>query len=136
MSYPVTVDIDVLWGDLDALGHVNNTRFFTWFESARIAAFARIGMTVDNPGAVGPILATTTCDFMQALTYPDELTVGCRIPRVGNTSFGMEYAIWRRGHPDDRVAKGSGVIVLVNYKTGEKVRVPDDIRAAIDALSQ
>ena len=57
-------------GALDALGHVNNARFFSWFESARIALFERIGVATSGPSEVGPILATTTCDFLRPVVFP------------------------------------------------------------------
>ncbi|MFT4623328.1 MAG: acyl-CoA thioester hydrolase, partial [Myxococcota bacterium] len=40
-DWPVSVVLPVLWGDMDALGHVNNTRYFVWFEAARMAYFNR-----------------------------------------------------------------------------------------------
>ena len=69
-SFPLTVSIVVHWSQMDALGHVNNARFFTWFESARIAMFQRIGVATSGPSAIGPILATTTCDFLRTVVYP------------------------------------------------------------------
>lgn len=48
-GFPVVVRIPVLWGDMDALGHVNNARYFAWFESARIALFERVGEKVAIP---------------------------------------------------------------------------------------
>ena len=135
-GYPVHVTLPVQWGDLDALGHVNNTRYFTWFESARIALFERVGLA--NTGAdltVGPLLATTTCDFLRPLHYPDTVVVGARVSRMGNTSFTMEYAVERTAEPGVVVARGSGVIVTVDYRAGVKVRVPQATREAIAALS-
>ena len=107
-GYPVHVTLPVQWGDLDALGHVNNTRYFTWFESARIALFERVGLA--NTGAdltVGPLLATTTCDFLRPLHYPDTVVVGARVSRMGNTSFTMEYAVERTAEPGVVVARGA-----------------------------
>ena len=122
------------WGDMDALGHVNNTCYFRWFESARISFFLRVGVVADEATSMGPILATTTCNFLRPLAYPGDLVVGARVPKVGNTSFVMEYALALAEAPDEPCATGSGVIVLVDYKTGEKQRVPDSIRDAIAAL--
>ena len=50
----VTITIEVQWGEMDALGHVDNGRFFTWFESARIALFQRIGVATSRPFEIGP----------------------------------------------------------------------------------
>jgi acyl-CoA thioester hydrolase len=119
---------------MDALGHVNNARFFTWLESARIALFAKVGvMDLASDGA-GPILATTTCDFLTPIVYPAHIVVGARVAKIGATSITMEYAVWRREAPETIAARGSSVAVIVRYATGEKLRVPDAVRAAIAAL--
>jgi acyl-CoA thioester hydrolase len=133
-GYPVTVRFPMHWGEMDALGHANNTRYFAWFESARIAVFERLGLRADMPTDRGPILATTTCDFLQPIRWPADLLVGARIPSVGRTSFTMDYAIALGSAPDDPCAKGTSVIVLVNYQTGEKVPLDDAFRERINAL--
>ena len=57
-SHSVTLRIDVAWGDMDALAHVNNTVFLRWFESARIVWWERLGLSA-GPDGIGPILART-----------------------------------------------------------------------------
>lgn len=133
--FPVTVPITLHWGDMDALGHVNNARYFTWFESARMALFERVGLAATGNPEIGPILAHTRCDFLAPVTYPAEITAGTRVSRLGNTSFGMDYAVWHQGDgPGKPVARGEGVIVLVNYESGEKVPIPDDLRQRLAQL--
>lgn len=127
-DYPVTVAVSVQWGDMDALGHVNNARYFTWFESARIALFERVGLTSVGKPSVGPILAHTRCDFLAPVTYPAELVAGSRIDRLGNSSFTMGYGIARAAAPGELVARGEGVVVLIDYTSGAKVPIPDDLR--------
>jgi len=132
----VEVPITLHWGDMDALGHVNNARYFTWFESARMRLFERVGLTATGSPEIGPILAHTRCDFLRPVTYPARVVAGTRISRLGNTSFGMDYAVWHEADsPAAPVARGEGVIVLVNYGTGEKVTLPDDLRRSLEALS-
>lgn len=126
------VDVIVQWGDMDALGHVNNARYFTWFESARIALFERIGVMTSGPSDVGPILATTTCDFLAPVKYPARLEVTATVTKVGETSMTMSY---EARHGNRLHARGTSVAVLVDYATSTKVRVPDAIRAAIRALA-
>ncbi len=132
-SYPVQLEIPVAWGDMDAFGHVNNTVYLRWFESARIAFFERIHIGASRPEKVGPILASTTCDYLTPVAYPATVVVGARLQRVGNTSFVIEHLATKDGAA---VARGSAVVVLIDYETGEKVRVPDEIRAAVAALGQ
>ena len=125
------VEVVVQWADMDALGHVNNARYFTWIESARIALFERIGVMTSGPSEVGPILATTTCDFLAPVKYPARLEVTATITKVGETSLTMNY----EAHEGDRLhARGTSVAVLVDYATSTKVRIPDPIRETIRAL--
>jgi acyl-CoA thioester hydrolase len=133
--FPVVVTFPVQWGEMDALGHVNNARFFAWFESARIALFHRVGVLADRPRDVGPILATTSCDFIRPVQYPCTVSVGARVAAVGRTSLTMEYAVWPEGQPAEPCARGTSVAVLVDYGTMQKVPVPAEVRARIDALA-
>jgi len=130
-SFPVVCRIPVQWGDMDALGHVNNARYFTWFESARMALFAEIGLGSIGIPDVGPILAHTRCDFLRPVTWPGEIVVGTRIGRLGTTSFTMDYEIALAATPETPVARGEGVVVLIQYKTGEKTPLPDPLRTAL-----
>jgi acyl-CoA thioester hydrolase len=133
VAYPVTVAFPIHWGDMDALGHANNVMYFRWFESARTACFQRIGVSMSGRG-VGPILASTSCDFLRPLVYPADVVVGARVARVGETSITIEYGLWRAGAEEELHARGTSVVVLIDYGTGAKVRVPDDVRQAIATL--
>ena len=113
-----------------------NARYFTWFESARIAYVQRIGAGVGVGGEIGPILASVTCDYLRPVTFPATVRVGARVSEVGNSSLRMEYGVERVDAPDEPSARGTSVIVLVRYATLEKVRVPDEARAAIAALEK
>ena len=130
---PLTITIDVQWSEMDALGHVNNARFFTWFESARIALFARIGVATSRPAQSGPILATTTCDFLKPVVFPAKLAVSVSVTAVGETSITMAYEVGDAAG-SSVYARGTSVAVLIDYASMKKVRVPDDVRAAIGAL--
>ena len=142
LGFPVTLELPVQWGEMDALRHVNNARYFTWYESARIAYFDRLRLAIPGSGPtvgfgeVGPILASSSCDFLRPVTYPGVVRVGARVSEIGNSSLRMEYAVERTDAPEDPCARGSSVIVLVRYATLEKVRVPDEMRAAIKALER
>jgi acyl-CoA thioester hydrolase len=139
-GFPVTLEIPVLWGDLDALRHVNNARYFAWFEAARVTYFDRIpgafGVGAVGLGEIGPILATTICDYLRPVTYPATVAIGVRVGEIGNSSVRMEYEVVRTDTPGDVCARGASVIVLVRYATLEKVRVADDVRAAIAAIEK
>lgn len=133
-DFPVVVRFPVHWGELDALGHVNNARYFTWFETARMELFRRVELDFEGTPAVGPILAHTSCDFMAPVRYPAEVLAGARIEKLGNTSFTMEFGVAVAGESEQLVARGRGVIVLIDYATGTKVAIPEELREKLQAL--
>jgi acyl-CoA thioester hydrolase len=125
------VTLDVAWGEMDALAHVNNVRYIAWAETARIALFRQLGMATLPEDPLGPILARIECDYLEPVEYPGRVTVGIRAERVGHSSITLEHEIWHAGAPERVVARGKAVVVLINYATQEKVRVPDAVRAAL-----
>lgn len=118
-----TTDIAVRWGDMDAGGHVNNSRFFTYFEEARVDW---LGATLDTPlfTESGPVLAEASCDFQQPLVHPATLTIDVYAIPPGRSSLRNVYdaALTESG---ERVAVGTAVLVWVDAETGEPVPVPN-----------
>ena len=131
-SFPIQLSVPVAWGDMDALAHVNNTVYFRYFESARIAFFEQAGRVTLPEASSGPILADTRCRFVFPLTYPDRITIGTRIRSWGRTSVVMEHGIWSQ---DGRLAAfGEAVIVWFDYQAQRKEVWPAAVRDALDAL--
>jgi acyl-CoA thioester hydrolase len=128
--------IPVLWGDMDAFGHVNNARFIRWFETARIAHFQQVGIKTAAAVGVAPILAHVSCDFIAPVDFPNDVLVGARVSKVGTTSFHQEYVVALAGAPEQAVARGLGVIVMYDYDTGQKAAIPDDLRASLAAFDE
>jgi len=127
--------IRVRWGDVDWMGHVNNAKYFTYCESARMSYFAAIGMdTFRDGGRYGPALAAANLNFRRQVRYPADLAVWTRVAKLGHTSFTMDYEILDAA-TDERVADGAGVIVWVDYGTGKPEPIPAGLRAAISAYA-
>lgn len=130
--FPVHVELPVAWGDMDALGHVNNVVYFRYFESGRIVYFTRMGAGFSP---TGPIVASASCDFLLPLVYPDTVRVEVGISGVGTTSFTMAYRVvsLARGA---LAARGRTVCVWYDYAAGEKAPLPDALRARIAELER
>ena len=134
-SFPVSLQLPVQWGDLDSFGHVNNVVYLRWFESARIAYFRAAGVMARMEGErIGPILARSTIDYRIALGFPDQVRVAATALRLGNTSFTMGLRMTSEKNGDALVAEGENVIVLVDYRSQQKVPLWDGLRAGIAAL--
>lgn len=133
-TFPVVIDIPVAWGEMDSFQHVNNIVYFRYFESARMAYFAKLDLwSYMNETGVGPILAATQCKFRLPLTYPDTVSVGARTAEIAADRFLMKYVIVSQRH-SKLAAEGEGMIVSYNYRAQRKVQLPAAIKARIEAL--
>ena len=136
-SYPVKIERPVSWGDMDAFQHVNNVRYFRFFEDARIAYFEAIEIyDPEAPnafGSVGPILAATSCRFKAPLTYPDDVVIGARTTDIESDRLIIEYAVASTS-AGRIVAVGDSEVVSYDYEKAEKVPIPQAWRAAVDAV--
>lgn len=130
-DYPVAYPIKIEWNQMDALGHVNNAIYFKYFEAARIEYFMKIGQKELQAGkGQGPVLAQIACQFMLPVSFPDDITVGCWIERIGNTSVQMNYEIYSK-KLDAVAARGESVVVMIDYSTGKKAPIPEAIKSEI-----
>ena len=119
------------WGDMDALGHVNNAMFFTYDESARLAYFGEL-MKGDAKfwNDYGLILAHIEADFLAQLKPPATLDIGFRIAKVGRTSLQTEAGMFLG---EELIAITRGVVVWFDYRSSTPLPVPEDVRARIEA---
>ena len=82
-NFTVVEEMPVRWGDMDARGHVNNTVYFKYFESSRIALFHKLKVYEDmDESGDAPILVYTHCNFKAPVTYPDTVYVGAKITTI------------------------------------------------------
>ena len=125
--------IAIRWGDLDSVGHVNNTIYFRYMEQARIDWFDSLGYPV-GPCEEGPVIVNASCTFLKQLNYPGNVEVKTYIGTVGRTS--MESWIEMRPSYDPRTvyAEGGAKIVWVNYALGKSQPLPDQIRRLVGVM--
>jgi acyl-CoA thioester hydrolase len=125
-GYRFRIPIDVRFRDLDALGHVNNAVYLTYFESARIAWWLQV---TGQHGLAGMnmILARVEIDFRSPVAYGEALEVGVRCASLGRSSFVVESAIAdRRG--ERLVAEARKVLVHYDYAAGKSSPLPAELR--------
>jgi acyl-CoA thioester hydrolase len=127
--------IPIRWGDMDAMGHVNNTVYFRYIEQARISWFDAIGCTPD-PAGEGPVIVNAHCSFLKQLKYPGEIEVSTLVGPPGRSSFEMTHEIrmvGADGAPGAVHAEGGAKIVWVNSPLEKSAPLPDWIRALLPA---
>lgn len=120
--------MEVRWGDMDSLGHINNATYFVYAESARIAFFDEL--FADDEAFLngqGPILASTSCNFHEQLHYPATLDAGIGCASMGNRSLVLACPMFRQGE-DKAVADVSATIVWFDYQAQKSIAVPQRLR--------
>lgn len=131
--YAHFVPVTVRWGEMDALGHVNNSVFFRYSEDGRIDYIGKIAGQRPAGGGTGPILADIRCSFLQQLRYPAEVEIATRTARIGRSSLHIEQALFCRDEAD-AIAAYQAVVVWFDYKAQTSVAVPEPVRERIRAL--
>lgn len=133
-DFRLVVAWPVQWGDQDAYGHLNNTIYFRYFETARIKYLERIGVAdLFERERIGPILASIRCDFRRQVKYPDTMLIGTRATRIGRSSIGIEHRMVSEQN-GQLVAEGDSTLVVFDYNTQSSHPVPAEVRAAIETL--
>ena len=133
-GFPVVVSIPVQWGEMDAYGHLNNTVFFRYFETARIEFLRLCGfLEAYEELKVGAILHSTSCRFRLALFYPDTIEVGGRATEIGEDRFVMEYRVVSLDQ-NGIAAEGTGTVVSFDYTDHQKTPIPESVRARLVSL--
>ncbi len=131
-GFPVVREFVVHWGDMDALGHVNNTRHLRWMETVRVDLFQMIELRRPGSNSHGPILANLSVDYQKPIHYPDTVTVATRVASLGNSSFKLENVVY--DGVGDLCASGECTIVLYDFEKEQSVKLSDELRAAIESL--
>ena len=124
---------DVIWGDMDAFEHVNNTVFFRYFEDARREFFNRFGVNeYKSKNNIGPILSTTNCNFKRPLTYPDRIHIGARYTILLPKKICMEYVVYSE-KLDGIAAEAEGLLVYYDYDQGRSCEIPNKILDSLES---
>ncbi len=130
-DYPVVLQEDLVWGDMDAFGHINNKVYFRYFENARIAYFERAGIFEHmQRNQVGPILASTRCDFRLPLAFPGKIRIGTCVENLQEKRFTMRYQVYS-DTLSAIAAEGEGLIVYYDYGQRKSCPIPEIILANI-----
>ena len=137
-SWPIVTEIPVLWGDMDDFGHVNNIIYLKWCETSRVELFRKVWdlkslkmEDILSEEGMGPILANFNINYRIPVQYPDLITVKTRVTNIGNTSFGISHELYSKVNGKNIVANAESVVVMINYKLGEKIAIDEDNRSKL-----
>ena len=118
------LDLDVRWGDMDALGHVNNCLYFRYFEQTRVAWYASLGIAAGGAREM-TVVVDNHAEYLRPLVHPARATVRMAGRDPGRSSFVSTYELEAGG---ELCTRGSAKIVWVDVASGRSTPLPERVR--------
>jgi acyl-CoA thioester hydrolase len=131
-AYRVHRPITTRWMDNDVYGHVNNVTYYSWFDTAVNAYLIQQGALDTKRGEVIGLVVETQCNYFAPLSFPQTVTAGIRVERLGESSVRYEVGIF--GEDETTAAKGHFVHVYVDRLSRRPVPNPATLKSVLEKL--
>ncbi|GAC1411128.1 MAG: thioesterase family protein [Burkholderiaceae bacterium] len=121
------------WMDNDAYGHINNVVYYSWFDTVVNEFLIRSGeLDIEHSSVIG-LVVETRCVYFSSVAFPDRVTAGLRVSKLGNSSAHYEIGIFRG---DDAIpaAQGSFVHVYVARASRKPTPLPESLRTLLHSI--
>jgi acyl-CoA thioester hydrolase len=122
--------VPIRWGDMDAMGHVNNTTYFRYLETIRIDWMRAIGAE-PQPDGHGPVIVNAFCNFYKQLEYPGDVLMKMYTSDPGRTTFETWGTMELVGQPGVIHAAGGATTIWVDFPNQKAIELPDWVRAIV-----
>jgi acyl-CoA thioester hydrolase len=132
-SYPYLHRIATRWQDNDVYGHVNNVEYYSFFDTAINSWLIEQGGLDIHAGSTIGLCAESSCRFLGPLVFPETISVGLRVAKVGNSSVRYELAIFAED-AEEPAAEGWFVHVFVDRDNRRPEPIPEPLAAALRRL--
>ncbi len=109
------------WGDMDAMGHLNNTLYFRFMEECRLNWFLTIGTDLSKTEGIGAVIVNAFCEFLKPITYPATVNMTMHLGALGRTSAQTYHAFMING---ECYARGAAKIVWIDLHSGKSAPLP------------
>lgn len=129
-AFAVIYEQKVEWGDMDAFNHVNNVVYYDYAQRARIHYLEQIDMFNLQTYSV---LASSSCQYLRSITFPDVVWIGIRAKKIGNTSLTHEYVYYSTAQ-QKVVATAESVLVFFDQAGKNKQPISVKQRQQMTAL--
>ncbi|HEX8527807.1 acyl-CoA thioesterase [Allosphingosinicella sp.] len=133
-AYRVWSEIATRWADNDAYGHVNNTVYYAWFDTAVNAWLIEAGLLDVAAGDPIGLVVETGCRYARPLAFPEPVEIGLAVEHVGTSSVRYRLGVFAKGS-EEPAAEGRFVHVYVGRETRRPVPLPDDWRQKLGEIA-
>ena len=126
-----TMSLPIRWGDMDAMGHVNNAAYFRYLETIRIDWMTSIG-AAPNPQGEGVLIVNAFCNFYKQLEYPGDVLLKMYASDPGRSSFESWATMERAERPGVIHAAGGATMVWVDFPKQKSAPLPEWLREHLE----
>ena len=132
-DFTVFYPVYTRWMDNDVYGHVNNVTYYSYFDSTiNRYLIEQGGLDIHSAKIVGYVVSSS-CQFRRPVAYPDSISVGLRVSKLGNSSVTYELGIFRESE-EEAAAHGQVVHVFVDRDQNCSVTMPAQIRHCLNEI--
>jgi acyl-CoA thioester hydrolase len=125
------MQLPIRWGDMDAMGHVNNTIYFRYMEIVRLDWLRSLGVKLD-PTVEGLVIINAFCTFHKQFEFPGDIRVKMYVSDVGRSSFESWALMERADQPGTVYASGGATTVWVDFPKQKSLPIPGWLRAHLE----
>jgi acyl-CoA thioester hydrolase len=123
------VPISVRWRDMDSMGHVNNAKYISYLEEARVRWMLGVpGVSMSD--RIAPVVAATNVNYRRPIVWPNDIVVELFVERLGNSSVTIGHRIVDAKDDGVLYSDGNVVVVWMDTQTGKSAALPEPIRSA------
>ncbi len=123
------VPISVRWRDMDAMGHVNNAKYVSFLEEARVRWLLGVeGVSLSD--RIVPVVAATNVNYRLPIVWPNDIVVELFVERLGNSSVTIGHRIVDQQDESKLYSDGNVVVVWMDAQTGKSAPLPEAVREA------
>ena len=133
-AFKVWRSVTTRWADNDAYGHVNNTVYYEWFDSAVNAWMVEQGILDIEAGDPIALVVETRCSYASPLAFPQDVEIGLRVGTIGRSSIRYHIGVFASGS-ERASAEGEFVHVVVDRASRRPVSIPAAWRDRLEAIS-
>jgi acyl-CoA thioester hydrolase len=134
-DFKIKLQLRIDWSEIDLFGHVNNLAILKYVQAARVNYLEAVGLMQSQADAkIGPILASTSCQFRKPLFYPGQVTVYSKVDYIKNTSFRFQHLIYN--DQNEIAAEAQDIIVLYDFLRNIKLTIPNELRSKFELLEK
>ena len=131
----VKLELRIDWSEIDLFGHINNLAILKYIQAARVNFMELIGlMQLQSEIGIGPILASTSCQFRKPLFYPGQVLIYSKVDVIRNSSFHIQHEV--QNDKGEIVADAHDIIVMYDFEKRIKLMIPDELRSKIQGLGR